>query len=188
MSGPAGDHEGVEALEGFLDRVASPDPLPAGGAAAAATAALAAALLAQIAGRRSADELVAEADRLRRRASALITEDVAAYRAALEVSRHAGSDSEAARTALSAAADPPAAVAEVAADIAELARTVSVEVEGALRSDAAVAGRLAVAASASAAALVRANLDADGDARVGSAGAAVQRAERAHDELTATLR
>jgi methenyltetrahydrofolate cyclohydrolase len=177
----------TEGLRSFLDEVASPEPLPAGGAAAAAVAALAAALLAQVSARRGLEELVDEAEHLRRRATELVAEDVSAYRTALDVSRWTGSEDDRARSALSAAADPPLAVAEVAARVTELARTVSGEVDGPLRADAAVSARLASAASAAAAGVVRANLRGEDDPRVRSARVAVDRAEAVLDELDATL-
>lgn len=179
-----GDELAVDGLERFLERVASPDPLPAGGAVAAATAALAAALVAQLAARCDDPGRRREAGRLRIRATELITEDVAAYRAFLEAPR----DAEGRGALLRRAAAPPAEIAGVAAEVALLAVDACEGRGTALLSDAAVAGRLAASAAEGAARLVEANLSGqDVDPLAARASAAAARAAAAADELAANL-
>lgn len=182
--GPS-DDLAVDGLDRFIARVASPDPLPAGGGVAAATTALAAGLVAQLASRCDEPEHRERAEQLRARATELIAEDVAVYRAVLTGPRTgAESDDELMRRA----AEPPAEIAETAAEVAELAARTCATGRVALRSDAAVAGRLAAAAAEGASRLVAVNLAGQGeDALVARASAAVDRAASAVDELVATL-
>jgi methenyltetrahydrofolate cyclohydrolase len=156
-------------LTELLARVATPSPAPGAGPAAAWTAALAAALLEMV----IANELRREpgnapgaqrrCDRalaLRRRVLLLADTDVAAYRTVLEVRREGDVAGHAARLheALSAAADPPLAIAEIAAEIARMASEAARRVRGGVRGEAIAAVALGEAAVAASAALVELNL------------------------------
>ena len=81
------------------------------------------------------------------------------------------------RDASSAAAEPPLAIAEAAAEVAELGRTVAAEGRPALRGDALAGADLAAGAARAAARLVEINVP--GDPRVERARAAVARATSA---------
>lgn len=98
-------------------------------------------------------------ERLRRRAGELRAaalrlagEDAAAYRAVIEAPRERRHD------ALAAAADPPLAIAETAAEIGALAVASSADATGAVRGEARTAALVAAAATRAAACLVELNL------------------------------
>jgi formiminotetrahydrofolate cyclodeaminase len=95
--------------------------------------------------RRRAGELRAEALRL-------AGEDAAAYRAVMDAPPERRGE------ALAAAAGPPLAIAEAAAETGELAASLSAEVNGPLRGEAKTAMLLAAAATGAAAYLVELNL------------------------------
>ncbi len=203
---PAATPPGGGYLEGtlgrFLDQVASGEPAPGGCAAAAVTVALAAGLVA-MAGRFSAGrmdarddaepgevvDLVARAEELRARVAPLAQADADAYGRVLAAMRLPREPDPAARrlavrSALSAAADVPLAVAEVAAETADLAAVLAEAGNPNLRGDAVTAGLLAEAGAWSAACLVEINVGA-GDERAVRAGnlahAAAGAARRAMD-------
>ena len=180
-------------LTELLARVAAPSPAPGAGPAAAWTAALAASLLEMV----LANELRREpgnapgaqrrrdrARALRRQVLVLADTDVAAYRAVLEVRRERDVPGHAARLheALSAAADPPLAIAEIAAEIAQMACAAARRVRGGVRGEAIAAVALGESAVAASAALVELNLGGDVDdprlarVRTLSADAAAERA------------
>lgn len=164
-----------EPLSVFLDRVAGDEPAPGGGACAAVTVALAAGLCAMTARLSSAtvpdSTAVAErADTLRRRVEALASEDADAYSAVLHAAQQPREPDPTARrdrirTALSAAAEPPLAVAEVAVEVGALARRLVAEGNPNLRGDVLTSGLLAAAGCRAAAELVAANLQV-GDPRL----------------------
>ena len=153
----------------LLARLASSAPAPGAGAAAACTCALAAALLEMVlateARREPADAPGARrrgerAAALRSRALALADADVAAYRAVLDVRREGDPPGHAARMrdALSAAAEPPLAIAAAAEEVARLAADAALRVRGGIRGEAIAAATLAEAAAAACVALVELNL------------------------------
>ena len=178
--GVARGHKPAMSVEAFLDAVSERTPAPGGGASAAVGCALAAALV-EMAGRFGGlDDTVARAGALRSRALALRDADLEAYLPVLEALRLPRQDPERAarlHDASSSAAGPPLAVAEAAAEVAELARSVAEAGRPALRGDALAGADLAAGAARAAARLVEINLaEAPGDARVARARAAVARA------------
>jgi len=167
----------------FLDALAAGAAAPAGGSAAALVLAQAAALCAKsarLSGRQltasRAAELTAEAEQIRGTAASLIDEDPRAYQAVIEHSRRIGGEqnrriggerraersaagrSDGMAAALSAAADVPMRIVELATSVAALAAVLARDGKPALRGDAITAGLLARAAGRSAAALVSINL------------------------------
>jgi len=167
----------------FLDALAAGAAAPAGGSAAALVLAQAAALCAKsarLSGRQltasRAAELTAEAEQIRATAASLIDEDPRAYQAVIEHSRRIGGEqnrriggerraersaagrSDGMAAALSAAADVPMRIVELATSVAALAAVLARDGKPALRGDAITAGLLARAAARSAAALVSINL------------------------------
>jgi formiminotetrahydrofolate cyclodeaminase len=166
-----------ETLARFLELTASDEPAPSGGAVAAVTVAMAAALCAMVArrsGGRLADApaLVARADELRSRAALLAPADAEAYAPVLEAVRSpAAADAENRRrriqVALSAAADVPLDIVEVAVEVTALAATLAVGGNPGLRGDALVAAVLAEAGARAAGSLVEIDLSATpGDGRL----------------------
>jgi formiminotetrahydrofolate cyclodeaminase len=119
-------------LATLLDRVASSDPAPAAGPSAGWTCALAAALVEMVSAvalRKDPPDLAAAVQRrdraaeLRARALELAHRDVAAYTEVLSVLRRRDEPGHGRRLrgALSEAANPPLAIAEVAAEVTRLA-------------------------------------------------------------------
>jgi formiminotetrahydrofolate cyclodeaminase len=156
-------------LSELLARLAGTAPAPGAGSAAAWTCALAAALLEMVlatevrrepgdapGARRRRDRAAA----LRAQALALADTDVAAYRAVLEVKREGDLPGHAARLqdALSAAADPPVAIAEAAAEVARFAADGALRARGGIRGEAIAAVALAEAAAATCVTMVELNL------------------------------
>jgi methenyltetrahydrofolate cyclohydrolase len=144
----------------FLDELSSQRATPGGGAAAAVTMGLSAGLVAMVARYSTAvipdaSKIAARADDLRRRALALASQDAQAYRAVLEAR---GSRAP----ALSAAANPPLAIAEAAAELAGLAGRLARSGNPNLKGDALTGAILAEGAARAAAALVEINLHAAG--------------------------
>jgi formiminotetrahydrofolate cyclodeaminase len=92
------------------------------------------------------------AGELRAEALRLAGEDAAAYRAAIDAPPERRAD------ALAAAADPPLAIAEAAAEVGDLAAASSAEVSGPVRGEAETAVLVAAAATRAAARLVELNL------------------------------
>jgi formiminotetrahydrofolate cyclodeaminase len=178
----------------LLERVAATAPAPGAGSAAGWTCALAAALLEMVVAtelrREPGDAPGARRRRdraatLRARALELADTDVRAYRAVLEVRRERDLPGHAARLAkaLSAAAEPPLAIAEVAAEVTRLAADAGRRARGGVRGEAIAAAVLGEASAAACVALVELNLGgAPEDGRIervrGLARAAA--ADRAH--------
>jgi formiminotetrahydrofolate cyclodeaminase len=164
-------------LEGFLAAVADRTPAPGGGAAAGAGCALGAALAEMAARFAGLDDAAARAATLRREGLALADADGSAYAPVLAALRLPADDpgrAEALRTAQSAAADVPLAIAEAAASVAVLARDVAAAGKPGLRGDALAGADLAAGAARAAARLVEINLaGAPDDPRVARARAAV---------------
>jgi methylenetetrahydrofolate dehydrogenase (NADP+)/methenyltetrahydrofolate cyclohydrolase len=138
-------------LSVFLDRVASDEPAPGGGACAAVTVGLAAGLCAMAARFSSATvadaaSVVEQAEALRQRVQGLAQQDAEAYTqgpAGLPLPKSPDPDGRRQQiaAALSAAAEPPLAVAEAAVEVGRLARRLEAEGNPNLRGDA-VTGRL----------------------------------------------
>jgi formiminotetrahydrofolate cyclodeaminase len=157
-----------ETVDGLLDRIASARPEGGGGAASALTAATAAALVAMVGGvaarHAPADaglrEIVAEAETLRRRLTALIERDVEAFRRVLEAARRRD-DSRAAslREALIGATEVPLELAAGSARVLEQCVALLPAARPSTRADLGVAGALAAAALEGAALTARANLE-----------------------------
>jgi methenyltetrahydrofolate cyclohydrolase len=147
-------------LEEALDRLASADATPGAGAAAAWCCALAAALVEMVArvalargeGSAAMERRLERANEIRIRAVLLADEDAAAYRAAINAPPERRAE------ALSAAADPPLAIAEAAAETGALAADSAAEVSGPIRGEADTAALIAAAATQSAARLIELNL------------------------------
>ena len=97
---------------------------------------------------------------LRAQALALADTDVAAYRAVLDVRREGDLPGHAARLAqaLSAAADPPVAIAETAAEVTRLAVGAARRARGGVRGEAIAAVLLGEASAAACVSLVELNL------------------------------
>jgi formiminotetrahydrofolate cyclodeaminase len=163
----------------MLDAFASPREPAAAGVASAMSAASAAGvveLVARLAAKRLAerdtsahmDELALHAGKLRARLLAAADEDGRAYARVLKAR-----EGHERNRALDRASDPPLAIAEGAAAVAERAAEVAGAGDWNFTADAVVAGELAAAAARGCAELVEANLvDAPGDPRPARARAA----------------
>jgi methenyltetrahydrofolate cyclohydrolase len=154
-----------QSLEDFLDAVAEGTPAPGGGTSAGVTAALGAALVEMAARLGSAEAAAEQASGLRARAMRLAEEELTSYAPVLTARTPADRT-----TALDAASEPPAQIAETAAEVAELGVEVASAASPAVRGDALTGVLLAEAAAAAAARLVAIN--------VGS-GPVLERARRA---------
>ena len=164
-----------DSLAIFLDRIASEQAAPGGGAAAATAVAMAAGLVGMSA-RLSHDKLdesaalAARADALRARAAPLAQADARAYGRVLEAYRMPKNEDPRARReeiakALSAAADIPLEVAEIAAEVASLGVGLAENGNANLKGDSIAATLLAEAGARSAAVLVAINLRDNQDHR-----------------------
>ena len=142
-----------QSLEEFLDSVGEDTPAPGGGTSSAITAALAAALV-EMSARLASDEGAADAaSGMRADALRLAEEELTSYAPVLDAETPADRT-----TALDAASEPPAQIAETAADVAELGVKVAGSSSPAVRGDALTAVILAEAAAAAAARLVETNI------------------------------
>ena len=164
-----------DSLAVFLDRIASEQDSPGGGAAAATAVAMAAGLVGMSA-RLSHDKLdesaalSARADALRARAAPLAQADARAYGRVLEAYQMPKNEDPRARReeiakALSAAADIPLEVAEIAAEVASLGVGLAENGNANLKGDSIAATLLAEAGARSAAVLVAINLRDNQDHR-----------------------
>jgi len=182
-------------LPALLEELAAPHEVPGAGSALAAALATAAAVV-QMAARLSpaswadAAGVAAQAEALRERAVQLVDDDAEAYRRALEARAAAdeGAKPEQRDWALgqvtAAAAEPPLALARLAADLAELCTAAGERVEPRVHADVAAAAALAAAVARGARALVATNLTAlPGDARVEEADRLVATADAAARSL-----
>jgi methenyltetrahydrofolate cyclohydrolase len=152
---------GEQPLESFLDSVAEATPAPGGGSSAACAAALGAALV-EMAARIAGDlEAAARASGLRARALELAEAELSSYAPVLEAMRLPRGDPSRSRrleAALIEASATPQAVAQAAAEAAELGVAVARNSSKEVRGDALTGVVLAEAAAASAAGLVEINL------------------------------
>jgi formiminotetrahydrofolate cyclodeaminase len=133
-----------------------------------------------------ASGVAAQAESLRDRAARLVDEDAEAYRRALEARAAAYRTGKPEQRDWSfgqvtaAAAEPPLAMARIAADLAELCAAAGSRVEPRVHADVAAAAALAAAVARGARELVAVNLTAlAGDARVEEADRLVEAAETA---------
>jgi glutamate formiminotransferase/formiminotetrahydrofolate cyclodeaminase len=168
-------------LDGWIDELAGGSPVPGGGSAAALAGALAAALVAMVArltmGRKAyadaearANEILAEAERLRGELRRLVDVDAAAYLRVSEAYKVPKDDPArvaAVDAALLGAARTPADVAERAAHVLALAVEIGTIGNKNARSDAKVAAGLARAALDGAVENVRVNVAALSDPALG---------------------
>jgi formiminotetrahydrofolate cyclodeaminase len=170
---PLVDHS----LTALLDRVASSEPSPGAGPSAACSCAFAAALVEMVCAvglrkdppdRAAAEQRRARAAELRERAGRLADADVIAYTEVLATLQRRGEPGHGPRLrdALSKAADPPAALAAVAAETTRLAADAAAEARGGVRGEAITAAVLAEAVVRAAQRIVELNLaGATGDPR-----------------------
>jgi methenyltetrahydrofolate cyclohydrolase len=151
-----------QSLEEFLDAVGEDTPAPGGGTSSGVTVALAAALVemaARIASKNEEDvdgDATTPAGRaraLRAEALRLAGEELESYAPVLEAKTPVDRT-----TALDAASEPPAQIAETAAAVAELGVEVAGSSSAAVRGDALTGVILAEAAAAAAARLVETNI------------------------------
>ena len=155
---------GEQSMQRLLDAVAGRTTAPGGGAVTGVVAALAGALVemcARFSGtdltqRTNVTDLAGRADELRARAVSLAQSDLAVYAEYLKA-RRAGSDSDVA-AALDEAIRIPLEMAEVAAELAEIALGLARTGNPNLRGDATTAVLIGVAAAKAGAVLVAENL------------------------------
>ena len=140
-------------LTNFIESLAEPTPAPGGGSSAGVVTAIAAALLEMAAGIAKDADAVSAAGELRRRALKLAEEELSSYAPVLE----ARTDDERS-AALAAASEPPAGIAETAAEAAELGVSVASSASAAVRGDAVTGVVLAEAAASAASRLVEINV------------------------------
>jgi methenyltetrahydrofolate cyclohydrolase len=148
-------------LESFLDEVASPTPAPGGGSSAGVALALAAALVEMSARLAGESGPAARAGELRARGVDLAEEELSSYAPVLDAMRLPRDDPERpARVegALLEASRAPVAIAEAAAELAELGAEVAAASSASVRGDVVTGTLLAEAAAAAAAHLVEINL------------------------------
>jgi len=178
-------------LPALLEELAAPREVPGAGSALAVSLATAAAVV-QMAARLSPESwadatgVAAQAESLRERAAKLVDEDAEAYRRALEARAEADASGKpeqrdwALGRVTAEAAEPPLALARLAADVAELCAAAGPRVEPRVHADVAAAASLAAAVARGARELVAVNLTAlPGDARVEEADRLVAAAETA---------
>lgn len=146
------DELGKQSVESFLDAVAEASPAPGGGTSAAIAVALGAALV-EMTARISHGAAAEEAHALRVRALELAEQELTSYGPVLEAETAAERSA-----AMVAASEPPARIAETAAEVAELGLSVAASSSDALRGDALTGVTLAEAAAAAAARLVWINV------------------------------
>jgi formiminotetrahydrofolate cyclodeaminase len=145
----------VQTFDGYLERLASAEPVPGGGSAAAAIGALAAALVAMV-GRITAknfDDLVLRADELRTQFAEAQRRDEEAYAAVVAAQalpkndeRQRAARAGALELALEAAAAAPLHTASLALGVLELVNALLKVPMGALSSDIACAAEFAFSA------------------------------------------
>ena len=168
-------------LVGLLDVVASTDPAPGGGSSAA---------LAETPDPALSDDLPERARELRAQALALADRDLSSYAPVLDALRLPEGHPERAprlEAALTEASQAPLAIAEAAAEAAELGARVTIASKPAVRGDALAGVLIAEAATAAAASLVEINLAGRDDADLALARDARRRAQEAREDALATL-
>ena len=200
---------GSETIGTYLDRLASDDPTPGGGAAGAVHAAQAAALIGMVArfttGKRfasyeqevaeicqAADEQAQAALRLADADEAAFQQVIAAYRLPKGSAEEVAERSSAIQTALVAAASPPQRLVEVAASIVRLGERLAPFGNPNVLSDVAAAAEAARAAAATARVNIEINLtgltDADRAAPLHQSVAAADAVIAAAEALASRVR
>jgi methenyltetrahydrofolate cyclohydrolase len=152
---------GEQPLASFLEDVASPTPAPGGGSSAGVALALAAALVEMSARLGGESGAAARAAELRAEGIELAEEELSSYAPVLEAMRLPRDDPERparVEQALLEASRTPLAIAEAAAELAQLGAKVAGASSPSVRCDAATGTLLAEAAAAAAAHLVEINL------------------------------
>jgi formiminotetrahydrofolate cyclodeaminase len=182
-------------LPALLEELAAPREVPGAGSALAVALATAAAVV-QMAARLSPESwadaagVAAQAELLRDRAVKLVDDDAEAYRQALEARAAADTTARPEQRDWSlgrvtaAAAEPPLALARLAADLGDLCAAAGERVEPRVHADVAAAAAIAAAVARGARELVAVNLTAlRGDERVEEADRLVTIAEAAARDL-----
>jgi methenyltetrahydrofolate cyclohydrolase len=179
---------GEKRLASFLDAVAEATPAPGGGTSAACAAALAAALVEMAAQLAGDSDTAGRSSGLRAHALELADRELSSYAPvldALRLPREDPSRSAQVDEALLEASRSPVAIAELAADVAELGLAVARASSPSVRGDALTGTLLAEAACASAAGLVEINLERQPAAgELAEARSARARASRAREAAT----
>jgi formiminotetrahydrofolate cyclodeaminase len=153
---------GEQPLASFLDEVARATPAPGGGSSAAVALGLAAALVEMAAGLAGDAEAASRASGLRAQALELAERELSSYAPVLEAMRLPRDDpsrSSRIEQTLLEASRTPLAIAEGAAEIAELGAAVARASSPSVRGDALAGTAIAEAAAAAAARLVEINLE-----------------------------
>ncbi len=186
-------------LDEFLGRIAAGEQAPGGGSGAAYTVAVAAGLVAMVA-RCSRDAwgdargVAAQALSIQERVAPLASVDARAWEEANKALRKAAQGTTSAdegdlERKLEEAAAVPLEIAQLGADVAELAVIAADRCDGEFRADAAAAAALAAGGSRAAAHLVRINLAVrDDDPRLARARASEQAASAAAERILGPLR
>ena len=144
---------GKLSLDDFLDAVAAGTPAPGGGTSAAVVCAIAAGLVEMSATLADTADAAEHAVEMRGRALRLAEKELSSYAPVLEARTEADRV-----TALDGASEPPAQIAELAAELAELGLSVAESASEAVRGDALTGVTLAEAAASAAARLVAINV------------------------------
>lgn len=186
-------------VEDFLGRIAAEEQSPGGGSAAAVTVAMAAGLVAMVArcsktNWPDAPGVAAQALQIQKRAGPLASVDAFAWDDALDALRRAKEgegtgDDAALQLRLERAAAVPLEIAQLAADVADLAAIAGERCEGTYQADAAAAAALAAGAARAALHLVEVNLGVrEGDARLKQAREIEQAAASASERALGSIR
>ena len=186
-------------LDEFLGRIAAGEQAPGGGSGAAYTVAVAAGLVAMVArcsrdGWGDARGVAAQALSIQERVAPLASVDARAWEEANEALRKAAQGTSSAdegdlERKLEEAAAVPLEIAQLGADVAELAVIAADRCDGEFRADAAAAAALAAGGSRAAAHLVRINLAVrDDDPRLARARASEQAASAAAERILGPIR
>lgn len=186
-------------LDEFLGRIAAGEQAPGGGSGAAYTVAVAAGLVAMVA-RCSRDAwgdargVAAQALSIQERVAPLASVDARAWEEANEALRKVAhgttsTDEGDLERKLEEAAAVPLEIAQLGADVAELAVLAADRCNGEFRADAAAAAALAAGGSRAAAHLVRVNLAVrEDDPRLARARASEQAASAAAERILGPIR
>ena len=193
---------GGESLDGFVSRVASPDPTPGGGSVAAHAGAIGAALAQMVAGltvgkkkyaavEEAMRAMALQATGLRRQLAALVVRDADSYEAVRtayqlpkEPADAAAHRDRAIRDALLGAAQVPLETAQAAVEVAALAAALAERGNRNAVSDACVAALMAEAACKGAVLNVRINVASLDEAGTGPGAALASEARRCLDAVS----
>ena len=186
-------------VDEFLGRIAAEEQAPGGGTAAAFTVAVAAGLVAMVArcskgSWPDAAGVAAQALQIQKRAGPLAGADAEAWVDALAALRKAGAgagtgDDASLEKKLDAAAAVPLEIAQLGADVADLAALAAERCEGTFQADAVAAAALAAGATKAALHLVEVNLGVrEGDKRLKRARESEQAAAAAAERVLGAIR